>query len=186
MRSRSKIIRAFLWSLLLVALLGACSRNTVGFLPAFGPESSDSKSPLRDTAIFIMTLLEGAGIGVILLGAIVATVNFLYRIAQESFSIGRYHRYRENLGEVILLGLEFLVAADIVGTVALSLRIENVLSLAAIILVRTFLSFTLEVETTGYWPWQRGGQSRTGVREAMEQGGRHRSRKQEEENVEER
>jgi uncharacterized membrane protein len=170
MRSGSKFSWALLGLLLLLVLLSACSPDREGGLLRFSPDFADPGSPLRRVAEWAVMLLEAAGILVILLGAAVATVNFLYRTSQESFSLLRYHRYRENLGEVILLGLEFLVAADIVGTVALSLRIENVLSLAAIILVRTFLSFTLEVETTGYWPWQRGGQSRTGVRAGLEYG----------------
>jgi uncharacterized membrane protein len=169
MKSGSRIIRALAWPLLMLALISACSRDPGGLMPVSVTSLQNGDAPLTGVAEWAATILEGMGIVVILVGAAVATVNFLYRVAQESFSIRRYHRYRENLGEVILLGLEFLVAADIVGTVAVSLRIENVLSLTAIILVRTFLSFTLEVETTGYWPWQRGGQSRTGVRETLEQ-----------------
>ncbi len=181
MKSRERLVRRSCWILLLWVLISGCSRSRVGIVPALAPEMVDSEEPLRSIALLGVMILEFGGIAVILLGAAVATGNFLYRISQESFSIARYHRYRENLGEVILLGLEFLVAADIVGTVALSLRIENVLSLTAIILVRTFLSFTLEVETTGYWPWQRSGQTRTGIRETLDRTTRDQTQRQEDE-----
>ena len=66
-----------------------------------------------------------------------------------------YHRFRQEVGRGILLGLELLVAADIIRTVAVSPTLESVAVLAGIVLVRTFLSFVLEVELTGRWPWQR-------------------------------
>lgn len=64
---------------------------------------------------------------------------------------------RQRLGSGILLGLEFLVAADIIHTVAVELSFQSVGVLAAILVIRTFLSFTLELELTGSWPWQRSG-----------------------------
>ena len=67
-----------------------------------------------------------------------------------------YQRFRQGAGRAILLGLELLIAADIVRTVAISPTLESVAVLAGIVLVRTFLSFSLEVELTGKWPWQRG------------------------------
>jgi uncharacterized membrane protein len=68
---------------------------------------------------------------------------------------GVYSQFRQQLGRAILLGLELLVAADIVRTVAVRPALESVTVLGIIVLVRTFLSFSLEVELTGYWPWQR-------------------------------
>jgi uncharacterized membrane protein len=70
-----------------------------------------------------------------------------------------YQRVRNTLGRGILLGLEFLVAADIINTVAVELTTESVLTLALIVLIRTFLSFAIEVEITGRWPWR--GEART-------------------------
>ena len=67
-----------------------------------------------------------------------------------------YRRFRQEVGRAILLGLELLVAADIIRTVAVSPTLESVAVLSGIVLVRTFLSFSLEVELTGMWPWQRG------------------------------
>ncbi|HUG45857.1 MAG TPA: DUF1622 domain-containing protein, partial [Sphingomicrobium sp.] len=59
-------------------------------------------------------------------------------------------------GRSILLGLEFLVAADIINTITVEFSVESVTSLAVIVLLRTLLSFTLEMEIEGRWPWQRG------------------------------
>ena len=70
-----------------------------------------------------------------------------------------YDWYRQALGRAILLGLELLVAADIIGTVAVRPTLETVGVLALIVLVRTFLSFTLELELTGLWPWQKRSRS---------------------------
>ena len=65
-----------------------------------------------------------------------------------------YRDVRQSLGRGILLGLEFLVAADIIHTVAVELTLNTVGLLAIVVLIRTFLSFTLELELTGRWPWQ--------------------------------
>jgi uncharacterized membrane protein len=67
---------------------------------------------------------------------------------------GIYHRFRQQLGHTILLGLELLVTGDIVRTVAAEPTLTSVAVLAIIVLIRTFLSFSLEVELTGRWPWQ--------------------------------
>ena len=70
-----------------------------------------------------------------------------------------YHRYRAELARGILLGLELLVAADIVGTVAVTPTFESLAVLGLIVLIRTFLSFSLEVEIEGRWPWQHSAAS---------------------------
>jgi uncharacterized membrane protein len=64
-----------------------------------------------------------------------------------------YRRLRQQLGRTILLGLELLVAADIIRTVAITPTVQSVVVLAGIVLIRTFLSFSLELEITGRWPW---------------------------------
>lgn len=66
-----------------------------------------------------------------------------------------YSKFRSNLGRGILLGLELLVGADIISTITAPLTFESVALLAGIILIRTFLSFSLETEIEGCWPWQR-------------------------------
>ena len=67
----------------------------------------------------------------------------------------RYEDFRRQLGRSILLGLEFLVAADIIRTVAITPTPQSVAVLGGIVLIRTFLSFSLQLEMTGAWPWQR-------------------------------
>ena len=68
---------------------------------------------------------------------------------------GAYDFFRRRMGRAILLGLEFLVAADIIRTVAVAPNAQSVAVLAGIVLIRTFLSFSLQLEMTGAWPWQR-------------------------------
>ena len=109
-------------------------------------------SHLADWAQFAGRLMEVTGIGVIIAGAAAATALFLAN-ARRGFD-SAYRTYREHLGRAILLGLEFLVAADIIGTVAIEASFENLGVLAGIVAIRTFLSFALEVEISGRWPWQ--------------------------------
>ncbi len=73
---------------------------------------------------------------------------------------GTYERYRVVLGKTLLVGLELLVAADIIRTVALDLTLINIGLLAGLVLVRTFLGWTLTVEVEGHWPWQKTKESR--------------------------
>ncbi|MGI0526602.1 DUF1622 domain-containing protein [Rhizobium giardinii] len=98
------------------------------------------------------TALEVAGVGVIIVGALFAFVSSVGRLRQGEADA--YFHFRQRLGRAILLGLELLVAADIVGTVAVEPTLENVLVLAFIVLIRTFLSVSLTVEIEGRWPWQ--------------------------------
>ena len=95
--------------------------------------------------------LEGAGVAVIVVGALLATVLAIRNLIRREPT---YDRFREELGRSILIGLEFLVAGDICRTVAVTPTLENVAILGLIVLVRTFLSFALELEISGRWPWQ--------------------------------
>ena len=104
---------------------------------------------------WIATAFEVAGVGVIFIGALVASVLFLRQGFGAPGWVDAYSCYRANLGRGILLGLELLVAADIIGTVAVTPTFESLGVLAAIVLIRTFLSFSLEVEIEGRWPWRR-------------------------------
>lgn len=98
--------------------------------------------------------LELAGVGIIVIGALIATALYL-REGRRSGWRDAYERYRANLGRGILLGLELLVGADIIGTIIAPLSFESVGLLALVVLIRTFLSFALETEIEGVWPWQR-------------------------------
>ncbi|WP_271086183.1 DUF1622 domain-containing protein [Brevundimonas sp. NIBR11] len=97
--------------------------------------------------------LEFAGVGVMLLGLVAATAWGLWRL--RGGLDAAYAEYRANLGRAILLGLELLVAADIISTVTSELTFQSVGLLAAVIAIRTFLSFALETEIEGRWPWRR-------------------------------
>lgn len=96
--------------------------------------------------------LETAGVGIIATGilysAVTAAAGYLKK------NPDTYHAFRRHVIRSILLGLEILIAADIIRTVAVEPTFTSVGVLALIIVVRTFLSFTLEVEVTGKWPWQ--------------------------------
>ena len=97
--------------------------------------------------------IDAAGVVVIVTGAAIAFVVAAVRLSRHESDV--YRPFRQQLGRAILLGLELLVAADIIRTVAASPNLTSVAILASIVLIRTFLSFSLEVETTGRWPWQK-------------------------------
>jgi uncharacterized membrane protein len=99
--------------------------------------------------------IDAAGVVIIVVGAVIAFVASAVRLSRRESDV--YSRFRQQLSRAILLGLELLVAGDIVRTVAATPTLTSVAVLAAIVLIRTFLSFSLEVETTGRWPWQKGG-----------------------------
>ena len=98
-------------------------------------------------------VIDTAGVAVLVIGAVVAAIRAAQgaRIRQPDI----YRRFRQQLGRSILLGLELLVAADIIRTVAVTPTLSSVLVLALIVAIRTFLSFSLELEITGRWPWQK-------------------------------
>lgn len=109
--------------------------------------------------------IEITGIAVLVVGGVAASAAFAARAARRRPFAPSYEAYRANLGRAILLGLEFLVAADIIGTIAVEPTFRSLGVLALIVVIRTFLSFSLEVEIEGRWPWQRGGGRRPGVEE---------------------
>jgi uncharacterized membrane protein len=98
-------------------------------------------------------IIDVAGVAVIALGGVVALGVALGRLLYRHGDA--YMLFREEFGRAILLGLELLVAADIIRTVAITPTKESVTVLAGIVLIRTFLSFSLEVEMTGRWPWRQ-------------------------------
>jgi uncharacterized membrane protein len=104
---------------------------------------------------------EFAGIAVIVLGSLVALGKAVLTLAGRPQAGSADPRrelvatFRRTLGRSILTGLELLVAADIIRTVAVEPTLHNVLVLGLIVLIRTFLSISLQVEIEGKWPWQR-------------------------------
>jgi uncharacterized membrane protein len=98
--------------------------------------------------------LEMLGIGLIVLFALLSTVRAVVDRFRGQATETIFRKYRQQLARGILLALELLVAADIVHTVAVNLSYDSVGVLAIVVLIRTFLSFTLELELNGRWPWQ--------------------------------
>jgi uncharacterized membrane protein len=107
------------------------------------------------TAHSASRMLELTGVTIIAAGALGTLLLFLYRSARSENLIESAASFRSSFGRAILLGLEFLIAADIINTVAVRPTLESVAVLAGIVLIRTFLSFSLELEIEGRWPWQR-------------------------------
>ena len=97
--------------------------------------------------------VDAGGVAIVVVGVVVATA--LAVVMRLQRKPGAYEAYRRLLGRSILLGLEFLVAADIIRTVAVTPTFRSVGVLSVIVLIRTFLSFALELEITGRWPWQK-------------------------------
>ncbi len=105
--------------------------------------------------------MESAGVAIIVLGAAIATVHFLTRWRGGNRSEANYRDYRRGMGKSILLGLEFLIAGDIIRTVAVEPTFRSVGILAIIVAIRTFLSLELQLEIEGRWPWQQAASNRS-------------------------
>lgn len=109
----------------------------------------------------IRAVIEWAALGIEVLGALIilvgvlkvaftrGTVRFLFREGRPE----AYESYKQQIGRSLLLGLEFLVAGDVVRTVALEPTLINVAVLGMLVVIRTFLSWSLTVEIEGRWPW---------------------------------
>ena len=113
-----------------------------------------------DTAHSVTRVIELTGIAIIAVGAFGNLLLFLYRSATQADRDKAVADFRSSLGRAILVGLEFLVAGDIINTVAVQPTLTSIAVLAGIVAIRTFLSFSLETEIEGVWPWQRGKRQR--------------------------
>jgi uncharacterized membrane protein len=109
----------------------------------------------RQLMEIVGTAVDGVGVFIVAAGALVATARLLVR---RRHNAGNYYSsYRQDIGRAILLGLEFLIAGDIIRTVVVAPTIQNVLVLGLIVLIRTFLSLSLQLEIEGRLPWRREG-----------------------------
>jgi uncharacterized membrane protein len=99
--------------------------------------------------------IECLAVAIIVVGAILSTAVFVKRAIQEKAFNDCYHKFRSDFSKAILLGLEFLIASDIIGTVAIGPTFQDLGVLGLLVVIRTFLSFTLELEITGRWPWEK-------------------------------
>ena len=107
----------------------------------------------REVMDAIGRAVDAVGVIVIVAGALLATGRFFFKRRRETGT--SYRLYRQDLGRAILLGLEFLIAGDIIRTVVVAPTLENIVILGLIVLIRTFLSMALQLEVEGRWPWQR-------------------------------
>jgi uncharacterized membrane protein len=103
---------------------------------------------------YAATGIEVLAVAIIVLVIIFATVAYLMKIMARQATITTYTEFRNRVGRALLLGLEILVAADIIRTVVLEPTISNVLVLGLLVLIRTFLSWSLVLEIEERWPWQ--------------------------------
>lgn len=102
------------------------------------------------------------GIGIEVFGVLIIVVGIAYStivFVQDRLAADRYDSYRIRIGRSLLLGLEVLVAADIVRTIAIELTALSLALLAGLVLIRTFLSWALSLEIEGHWPWQRSARA---------------------------
>ncbi len=120
---------------------------------------------VRQLAEWSSSVLGILGLTVILLGTALAVVAGLVRAARRRNATEAYRRIRLDVGRSILLGLELLVAGDIIRTVAIQPSLASVASLGLIVLIRTFLSISIEVDLEGRWPWKahEAGGTRNGA-----------------------
>jgi uncharacterized membrane protein len=112
-------------------------------------------SSFREIIEGVVIVIDGLGVLIIVLGILFAAARLALRRAEDPF-----RQVRQDLGRGILLGLEVLIAADIIRSVAVTPTLEGVMVLGLIVVIRTFLSVALQVEIEGKWPWQRAGVER--------------------------
>ena len=98
--------------------------------------------------------VEGFGVVIIVTGCLFATAKFLQRWKSDSAQ-ALYQEYRRTVGRAIILGLEFLIAGDVIRTVIVTHTMDSVAVLALVVVIRAFLSFTLALEIEGHLPWRR-------------------------------
>jgi uncharacterized membrane protein len=107
---------------------------------------------MKETIELSALAIEVLAVAIIIVAIVHGTARFLFHVQQRVSDA--YERYKVQLAKALLLGLEFLVAADIVRTVALQPTLHNVGMLGLLVLVRTFLSWSIVVEIEGRWPWR--------------------------------
>ena len=103
----------------------------------------------------VARVIEGVGVVIMTVGLVSVLLRYAYAAASDRTRAGSYERLRVNIGRVILLGLEILIVGDIVRTIIVEASVQSVLVLGLIVVIRTVLSFALQVEISGRWPWQQ-------------------------------
>ena len=116
-------------------------------------------------------VIELLAVAIIVIATVAATVAYIRRLWRRAAGLAGYEQYKVRLGRALLLGLEILVAADIVRTVALEPSMTNIGILALLVLIRTFLSWSLVVEIEHRWPWQVRAEAHVAAAESHERAG---------------
>jgi uncharacterized membrane protein len=114
---------------------------------------------IQEIIFVISEVIDFAGVAIIALGALVGIILCAQDLLRQERAVDAYGRLRTFLGRSLLLGLEFLVAGDIIKTVAIEPTFDSVIVLAIIVLVRTVLSLSIDVEIDGRWPWEAARQT---------------------------
>ncbi len=114
----------------------------------------------------VVKVVEAFGAGIMVLGGLAALLVFASRALRPERARESYSELRQNLGRCILVGLEVLIIADIVRTIIVDPTLESVGVLGIIVAIRIALSFSLEVEIDGFWPWRRWQLTRSGETQA--------------------
>jgi uncharacterized membrane protein len=117
--------------------------------------------PLEEWMELVVHAFEVAGVVILIIGSLAALVRAIPHLRQGP-QLAAYKSARQDVGRAILLGLEILIIADIVQTITIDPTLDNALTLGLIVLVRTFLSFSLEIELEGVVPWRRGSKAKAG------------------------
>jgi uncharacterized membrane protein len=117
---------------------------------------NDAMEYFRHIMEVVGTSVDGVGVFIVAGGMIVATLRLVPRLRDRAHYTSNYYSlYRQDVGRAILLGLEFLIAGDIIRTVVVAPTLQNVVVLGMIVLIRTFLSLSLQLEIEGKLPWRR-------------------------------
>jgi uncharacterized membrane protein len=116
------------------------------------PEEAEEAMGFEEWIELAGKVVDAAGV-IVIVGGMLAVTLYLFARDRAGHDVG-YHDYRQGVGRAILLGLEILVAADIIRSVAVRPTFTSVGVLALIVIIRTILSFSIEVELEGRWPWQ--------------------------------
>jgi len=116
--------------------------------------STGSGETILEWIEFVAMAIELIAVAIIAGAIVYAISHFLFQSILRPDEGGQYQQLKVRLGKALLLGLEILVAADIIRTVALEATLQSVAVLGLLVLIRTFLSWALVVEIEGRWPWQ--------------------------------
>lgn len=117
-------------------------------------DESSGLTYLVESTEILGQVFDVLGVGILVVGILVAIVLFLRALSKRVEPVAAIKTFKIQIARAMTLGLEVLIAADIVQTVAVKPTIENMGALGLLVLVRTLLSWTLELEIEGRWPWQ--------------------------------